>query len=76
MRRSAKNGGGIDDRIHGEGLWRGDPGAAVSAFFCREMLHASDAAFSYQRERGMSRVILTGPEDQVAEILRDYYKGE
>lgn len=51
-----------------------EEGAAVSAFFCRKMMHASDAVFSYQRERGMSRVILTGPEDQVAEILRDYYQ--
>ena len=52
-----------------------EEGAAVSAFFCKKMMHASNAAFTYHRDRGMSRVILTGPEDQVAEILRDYYTG-
>lgn len=51
-----------------------EEGAAVSAFFCEKMLHATDAAFTYHRDRGMSRVILTGPEDQVTEILRDYYR--
>ncbi len=52
-----------------------EEGAAVSDFFCKKMMHASSAAFTYHRDRGMSRVILTGAEDQVAEILRDYYKG-
>ena len=52
-----------------------EEGEAVSAFFCRKMMQASDASFTYQRDRGVSRVILNGPEDQVAEILRDYYKG-
>ncbi|MBQ4301748.1 MAG: MerR family transcriptional regulator [Oscillospiraceae bacterium] len=52
-----------------------EEGAAVSAFFCKKMMHASNAAFTYHRDRGMSRVILTGAEDQVAEILRDYYTG-
>lgn len=49
-------------------------GAAVSAFFCEKMLHASDAAFTYHRDRGVSRVILTGREDQLAEILRAYHQ--
>ena len=52
-----------------------EEGAEVSAFFCRKMMDARDAVFAYHRDRGMSRVILTGPEDQVAEILREYYKG-
>ena len=52
-----------------------EEGEAVSAFFCEKMMHATDARFIYGRDRGVSRVILTGPEDQVSEILRDYYKG-
>ncbi len=51
-----------------------EDGEAVSAFFCEKMARASDAVFTYHRDRGMSRVILTGPEDQVAEILREYYR--
>ena len=53
-----------------------EEGEAVSGFFCNRMMQASDTVFTYNRDRGVSRVILTGPEDQVAEILRDYYKGE
>ena len=52
-----------------------EEGGEISAFFCDQMAKASDAFFSYSRDRGMSRVILTGPEDQVAEIMKDYYKG-
>jgi hypothetical protein len=52
-----------------------EEGEAISAFFCDKMINASDAAFTYHCDRGMSRVILTGSEDQVTEILRDYYKG-
>lgn len=32
--------------------------------------------FTYTGDRGVSRVILTGPEDQAAEILRDCCMGE
>lgn len=52
-----------------------EEGEAVSNFFCSKMMQAKDAVFTYHRDRGVSRVILTGPEDQVAEILREYYKG-
>lgn len=50
-----------------------EEGEEVSAFFCGKMMTAHDAFFSYGRDRGMSRVILTGREDQVAEIMREYY---
>lgn len=50
-----------------------EEGAEVSAFFCKRMQDAHDAFFSYHRDRGLSRVILSGAEEQVAEILRDYY---
>ena len=51
-----------------------EEGAELSAFFCAAMTRAKDASFSYSRDRGMSRVILSGAEDQVTELLRNYYQ--
>lgn len=49
-------------------------GEAISRFYCdcanREV---SDIQFSYARDRGLSRVILTCGEDQVLGILSQYY---
>ena len=51
-----------------------EEGAEVSAFFCHRMQDAHDAVFSYHRDRGLSRIILSGAEEQVAAILQDYYR--
>ena len=44
----------------------------ISAFFCEEMKRASDVVFTFDREGGMCRVILSGAEDQVFRILKEY----
>ncbi len=48
-------------------------GDEISDFFCRQMENASDAVFSYDWDGHHSRVILSGEEGQVAEILKAYY---
>ena len=47
--------------------------AEISLFFCEQANHASDIELRCQQTRSGLRVILSGGEDQVAEILRDYY---
>ena len=44
----------------------------VSAFFCEEMCRANDAAFISGREHGCFRFILTGAEEQVEQIMKNY----
>ena len=34
----------------------------------------ADITFSYSRDRGLSRVILSGGEEQVADIVKAYYE--
>ncbi|MBR1822018.1 MAG: helix-turn-helix domain-containing protein [Clostridia bacterium] len=47
----------------------------IADFYCdRVNRGTSDIKFSYGRNRGRSRVILTGGEDQVLDILRQYYR--
>ncbi len=48
-------------------------GNELSLFFCREMEKVTDVTFSFGRESGMGRIILTGAEDQVAKIMKAYY---
>ena len=48
-------------------------GREVSAFFCEQMKHASDTVFTFDTDKGVSRVILSGAADQVEKILRAYY---
>ena len=48
-------------------------GNELSAFFCNRMNDASDTVFTFDWAGGMSRVILSGAADQVAELLKAYY---
>ena len=47
--------------------------SAISDFFCRAVCESTDLRMCYSRDRGVSRVILSGGEDQVADILSRYY---
>ncbi len=47
-------------------------GDRISAFFCKAMENASDISFSYSWDDGQSRVVLSGNERQVMEILKAY----
>lgn len=51
-----------------------EKGNAISAFFCDRMSEASDSVFTYEWDKGQSRVILSGAADQVANILKAYYE--
>lgn len=52
-----------------------EEGEAISAFFCERINRdGADITFSYGRERGVSRVILSGGEDSVAELVKAYYE--
>ena len=46
---------------------------AIMRFFCECMNDAADVELRCGRERGLTRVILSGGEDQVTGILRRYY---
>ena len=48
-------------------------GNEISTFFCDKMNDASDVVFNYGWDNGVSRVILSGAADSVAEILQAYY---
>ena len=48
-------------------------GDHISAFFCDRMNEATDARFHYGWENGLSRVILSGAADSVAEIMKAYF---
>ena len=45
----------------------------ISAFFCDQMNEAEDTVFTFDRDKGTCRVILSGAEDQVARIMKAYY---
>lgn len=47
----------------------------VSDFFCTAVHGFGGLEFSYSYDQGYVRVILSGPEDAVAEILGRYYSG-
>ena len=48
-------------------------GQTVSAFFCEQMCKATDATFVSGMDHGVFRVILSGAQDQVEEIMKNYY---
>ena len=52
-----------------------DEAQEVSDFFCKavSMLEGGSLRFTFEREEGRVRVILTGQEDAVSSILRAYY---
>lgn len=52
-----------------------DEAQEVSDFFCKavSMLEGGGLRFTFEREQGRVRVILTGQEDAVSGILRAYY---
>ena len=49
-------------------------GQKISSFFCDQMSRASDVRFLSGTERGCFRVILTGAQDQVGQIMKNYSK--
>lgn len=52
-----------------------EEGEEISTFFCNKVnADGADVTFSYSRDRGLSRVILSGSEDSVTEIARAYYE--
>lgn len=52
-----------------------EEGEEISTFFCNKVnADGTDVTFSYSHDRGLSRVILSGSEDSVAEIARAYYR--
>ena len=48
----------------------------ISAFFCEQISHinSGNIRFSYERNRTNSRIILSGSEEAVQELLNAYYK--
>lgn len=52
-----------------------EEGEEISRFFCEKVnSDGADIVFSYGRDRGLSRVILSGSEDSVAETVKAYYE--
>jgi DNA-binding transcriptional MerR regulator len=51
-----------------------EEGREISAFFCEQMNAAHDANFTFDRNGGVCRVILTGAQAQVAKIMEAYCK--
>ena len=47
--------------------------AQLSRFFCESACEASDIELRIGRNRGITRVILSGGEDQVMDMLNKYY---
>ncbi len=47
---------------------------SISEFFCKEItLHGHDIEFRFSYERGLARVILSGAEESVMDLLSAYY---
>ena len=52
-----------------------EEGKEISSFFCDHInRRGTDISFGCWRERGLSRVILSGAEDSVADAVRAYYE--
>ena len=47
-------------------------GNRISAFFCEQMNNVSDTVFTFDWDNGFCRVILSGAEDQVRQIMEAY----
>ena len=48
-------------------------GSSISAFFCKQMENVTDTIFTFDSDKGVCRVIISGAEDQVAKIMKAYY---
>ena len=48
---------------------------AARDFFCDQACKSHDIQFHFTRLRGLSRVVLAGPEDESARIMASYYAG-
>ena len=46
----------------------------LSDFFCKQMETASDAVFTFDWNNGSARVILSGAEESVANIMEAYHR--
>lgn len=53
-----------------------DEAEEISDHFCEAAGQVRGIRLSYRYENGNARVILSGPEDSVQEILQQYYSGE
>ena len=49
-------------------------GNKISTFFCNQMSEAYNVEFSYDWDKGVARIILTGEENQVLKIISEYNK--
>ena len=47
-------------------------GNAISSFFCERMKEAEDTKFTFDTDKGVCRVILSGAADQVSRIMKAY----
>ena len=45
----------------------------LSDFFCRQMEKVSDTEFKFDWDNGHCRIILSGAQEQVAVIMKEYY---
>ena len=48
-------------------------GNAISSFFCARMNEAEDVSFTFDTDKGVCRVILSGEAAQVAKIMQAYF---
>ena len=46
---------------------------AISSFFCARMNEAEDVSFTFDTDKGVCRVILSGEAEQVAKIMQAYF---
>ncbi|MBR5048719.1 MAG: hypothetical protein IKX74_03650 [Erysipelotrichaceae bacterium] len=46
----------------------------LSDFFCRQMEKVCDTQFKLDWDNGHCRVILSGAEEQIAQIMQEYYR--
>ena len=46
---------------------------AISSFFCARMNEAEDVSFTFDTDKGVCRVILSGEAAQVAKIMQAYF---
>lgn len=48
-------------------------GNAISSFFCARMNEAEDVSFTFDTDKGVCRVILSGEAAQIAKIMQAYF---
>ena len=49
-------------------------GNEISAFFCDRMNEAEDVVFTFDWDKGMCRVILSGAAEQIEKIMKAYHE--